>query len=148
MSTLGLTWLSLWFVTFPFPSHPSARLSSRADPPFFGLAGWRGNKQAAGLIPLAHASAGPYLDIILPHPLPSSYTPSLTPPLSLQTGFHALTPREFAGQLERIFEMTEQEREGMRKRARESVRERFGNEAFQKLWEMSFERLRKRVAAA
>lgn len=50
--------------------------------------------------------------------------------------------------MERIFEMPEQEREGMRNRARESVRERFGNEAFQKLWETSFERLRKRVAAA
>jgi alpha-1,2-mannosyltransferase len=93
--------------------------------------------QAAGLIPLSHASAGPLLDIIVPYK-------------SLPTGFHAIIPREFADRLEEIFDMPAEKREEMRKRTRESVEVRFGVEVFEKGWEGMWKELceeRERLAA-
>lgn len=77
--------------------------------------------QSAGLIPLSHASAGPLLDIILPYE-------------GEPTGFHALTAPDFAARLTEILSMTAEGRRAMRVRARESVRERFGREAFEEGW--------------
>jgi alpha-1,2-mannosyltransferase len=106
--------------------------------------------QAAGLIPLAHASAGPWLDIIAPYPLPAAYKPALDapPPLSTRTGWHAKTPREFSASLVEILELSPAERETIRRRAKASVSERFGRDAFEKGWGESLQRLLARLESA
>ena len=84
--------------------------------------------QAAGLVPLSHASAGPLLDIIVPFE-------------SQPTGFHALTPSDFAARLVEIFELPAEDRKAMRLRARKSVAVRFGQGAFEEGWRRAFSQL-------
>ncbi|GJN92854.1 hypothetical protein Rhopal_005894-T1 [Rhodotorula paludigena] len=92
--------------------------------------------QAAGLIPLAHASAGPLLDILVP-------TPSGTP-----TGFLAPSPSfsssgsqeaeplhlSFARSLAHILALPAAEQDAIRSAARESAKERFAVSAFERGW--------------
>ncbi|KDQ21583.1 glycosyltransferase family 4 protein [Botryobasidium botryosum FD-172 SS1] len=84
---------------------------------------------AAGLIPLAHASGGPLLDIVMP----------LNGEL---TGFHASTPAEFGERLHEIFSLRKTEELAMRKRARQSS-ERFGTKEFEKGWAKAWMSLKK-----
>ncbi|GAA6015303.1 hypothetical protein JCM11491_001005 [Sporobolomyces phaffii] len=98
--------------------------------------------QAAGLIPLAHASAGPLLDIVVPYspPSPSTF-------LSGPTGYLASSaakgdlPLAFARELEKIFELGEEEQGQVRARARENAVERFGTAVFERGWEEGWKRL-------
>lgn len=77
-------------------------------------------RQAAALIPLVHASAGPLLDIVVPYQ-------------ALPTGFHATSPESFGDQLAAILEMSESQILEMRKRGRRSC-ERFSVEVFEEGW--------------
>ncbi|GAA6037394.1 hypothetical protein JCM8097_008548 [Rhodosporidiobolus ruineniae] len=99
--------------------------------------------QAAGLIPLAHASAGPLLDIVVPYP--SSSTTSTAPPGP--TGFLAPPPPapvlpasspelvpSFASQLLHIVDLSEEEQDAIRGRARQNAQERFAVEVFEAGW--------------
>jgi alpha-1,2-mannosyltransferase len=75
---------------------------------------------AAGLIPVVHRSGGPYLDIVVPWE-------------GKEIGFHAETEAEFAAAFEKVGTMSEDERQEMRKRGRESSR-RFGEGVFEEAW--------------
>jgi len=83
---------------------------------------------AAGLVPVVHASAGPFLDIV-------------TPLGGEPTGFHARTAGEFAARLEEVLGMAEGERRVVRERARESSR-RFGEDVFVQGWGREWEILK------
>ncbi|TIA92404.1 hypothetical protein E3P92_01416 [Wallemia ichthyophaga] len=72
---------------------------------------------AAGLIPLAHASAGPLLDIIV------DYKGS-------KTGYHAREVKEFSERMNDIFNLSEHDAIQVRQRARESVMERLSDKTF------------------
>jgi alpha-1,2-mannosyltransferase len=85
--------------------------------------------QAAGLIPLVHASAGPLLDIVVPFE-------------SKPTGYHATSADSFAAQLSIIFEMTNEEIGEMRERARRNAVERFSTEGFERGWEEGWSQLK------
>ncbi|GAA5874450.1 hypothetical protein JCM1840_000784 [Sporobolomyces johnsonii] len=107
--------------------------------------------QAAGLITLAHASAGPLLDIIVPYspPSPSSLAPGptgfLAPPPSSSSSSSSSSPPDlpeaFARQLEHILLLSEQEQSEIRERARMSAGERFGTDVFEQGWMMAWEQL-------
>ena len=68
---------------------------------------------AAGIIPIAHNSGGPKLDIVVPG-----------------TGFLAATAEEYSDHVIRVLEMTDEELEGIRERGREHVMGTFSDEAF------------------
>ncbi|KAG0203126.1 asparagine-linked glycosylation protein [Mortierella sp. GBA30] len=71
---------------------------------------------AAGLIPVAHNSAGPKMDIVRPYN-------------NLPTGYLATTPQEFADAVEKVLSADETIIE-MQRRARDSVQERFSEKVF------------------
>ncbi|KAJ3056735.1 asparagine-linked glycosylation protein [Rhizophlyctis rosea] len=73
---------------------------------------------AAGVIPVAHNSAGPKLDII-------------TPFKGEQPGFLASTPEEYADALYKALTLPSAQATRIRTNARESVSDRFSDEAFQ-----------------
>ena len=77
--------------------------------------------QAAGLIPLVHASGGPLLDIVIEQG-------------DLATGFHATTPEDYGRQLGCILSMSPEEALEMRKRARVHAVAHFSEAAFDKEW--------------
>ncbi|KIJ59041.1 glycosyltransferase family 4 protein [Hydnomerulius pinastri MD-312] len=79
---------------------------------------------AAGLIPLTHASGGPFNDIVVPYQ-------------SNPTGFHAKTPGEFAAAMHEILTMDAATEKAYRERARQWAVERFSEEEFVKAWEGS-----------
>uniref|UniRef100_D8PZ69 GDP-Man:Man(3)GlcNAc(2)-PP-Dol alpha-1,2-mannosyltransferase n=1 Tax=Schizophyllum commune (strain H4-8 / FGSC 9210) TaxID=578458 RepID=D8PZ69_SCHCM len=79
---------------------------------------------AAGVIPLAHASAGPLLDIV-------------TPWEGQPTGFHATTPQEYAEKLHHILTLPPDEDLAMRERARTAALSRFSEAEFVRRWDMS-----------
>ncbi|KAL1677210.1 glycosyltransferase family 4 protein [Schizophyllum commune] len=79
---------------------------------------------AAGVIPLAHASAGPLLDIV-------------TPWGGQPTGFHATTPQEYAEKLHLILTLPPDEDLAMRERARTAALSRFSEAEFVRRWDMS-----------
>ncbi|KAI0036259.1 mannosyltransferase [Vararia minispora EC-137] len=79
---------------------------------------------AAGVIPVAHASAGPFLDIVLPVD-------------GMPTGFHARTVDEFAQALHDALSLSSTDDIAMRKRGRESAVQRFSELEFEKGWEAS-----------
>jgi alpha-1,2-mannosyltransferase len=89
---------------------------------------------------LAHASAGPLLDILVPY----SSSPSVEPG---PTGFLASAPSKeelplaYAKELDRIFKMSEEEQRRVRERARENARERFGTKVFEEGWEKGWREL-------
>ncbi|TIA86659.1 hypothetical protein E3P99_03621 [Wallemia hederae] len=72
---------------------------------------------AAGLVPLAHASAGPLLDIIVEYK-------------GAKTGYHARDVKDFSDRMNEIFDLGEQELLQLRQRARESVVERLSDTTF------------------
>ena len=71
---------------------------------------------AAGVIPVAHNSAGPKEDIVI------EYNKGLT-------GFLATTAEEFADGFERVLALSEKERRAIQENGREST-DRFSDEAF------------------
>ncbi|KAK4048170.1 asparagine-linked glycosylation protein [Microbotryomycetes sp. JL221] len=77
--------------------------------------------QAAGLIPLVHASAGPLLDICVPYD-------------GQPTGFHAKTTEEFAEKMRGILELDRDSVKQMRRRARLNAVERFSTKEFETGW--------------
>ncbi|KAG0259428.1 asparagine-linked glycosylation protein [Mortierella polycephala] len=72
--------------------------------------------QAAGLIPVAHNSAGPKMDIVRPFN-------------NQPTGYLATTPQEFADAIEKVL-TADGSIVDMQLRARDSVQERFSEEVF------------------
>ncbi|KAG0027839.1 asparagine-linked glycosylation protein [Podila clonocystis] len=72
---------------------------------------------AAGLIPVAHNSAGPKMDIVRPFN-------------NAPTGYLATTPQEFAVALEKVLSTDESSLLDMQLRARDSVEERFSEKVF------------------
>ncbi|KAK7060342.1 hypothetical protein VNI00_001107 [Paramarasmius palmivorus] len=79
---------------------------------------------AAGVIPVAHASAGPLYDIIVPFN-------------GQPTGFHAKTPEEFADALYKALSLSKEEDLALRQRARTWAVQRFSEEEFEKGWNAS-----------
>eukprot|EP00043_Microstomoeca_roanoka_P017575 m.184115 g.184115 ORF g.184115 m.184115 type:complete len:507 (+) comp16663_c0_seq3:114-1634(+) len=74
---------------------------------------------AAGAIALAHNSAGPQGDIVVPHD-------------GEPTGFLATTAQEYAKCIDDILTMSPKDRQAMQERARRSVNERFSEAEFQR----------------
>ncbi|VDC07093.1 unnamed protein product [Peniophora sp. CBMAI 1063] len=79
---------------------------------------------AAGVIPVAHASAGPLLDIVVPVD-------------GEPTGFHAKDVGEFAQALHNALSLSDAEALAMRERGRASAVARFSEEEFEKAWDAS-----------
>ncbi|KDN52434.1 glycosyltransferase family 4 protein [Tilletiaria anomala UBC 951] len=77
---------------------------------------------AAGLITLSHASAGPLLDISVPNASGE------------RTGYHALTPDDFADRAAEILRLREGEALSIRKRARARAQNIFGAQSFRDSW--------------
>ncbi|ORY76869.1 hypothetical protein BCR35DRAFT_325608 [Leucosporidium creatinivorum] len=84
---------------------------------------------AAGLIPLAHSSAGPLLDIVVPYN-------------DLPTGLHATSPETFASQLANILALEPEAKLAMQERARKNATERFSEAVFEESWMKSWLELR------
>lgn len=116
-STLALPSSSSWFVA------PVRRRWLRL------LTFFLSTSQAAGLIPLVHASAGPLLDIVVPYD-------------SQPTGFHATTAETFADRLHDIMSMDDASQQAMRPRARANATERFSEAVFEKGWRKAWEQLK------
>ncbi|KAG0347612.1 asparagine-linked glycosylation protein [Podila humilis] len=74
---------------------------------------------AAGLIPVAHDSAGPKMDIVTPYN-------------NAPTGYLATTPQEFSDAIQKILDEDESSLLDMQLRARDSVQERFSENVFGK----------------
>lgn len=84
--------------------------------------------QAAGAIPIAHRSAGPKMDIVVP-----SYNYMMKDGddnNKLATGFLAETASEYAAAMESIFSMSETEKTCIRKNGRKHASEHFSEELF------------------
>ena len=81
-------------------------------------------RQAAGIIPVVHASGGPLNDIVVPFDGGS-------------TGYHATSPESFAERLYEALSLSEQEQLAMRSRARRRAQDRFSREGFEADWEAS-----------
>lgn len=88
---------------------------------------------AAGLIPIAHASAGPLLDIV-------------TPVRGEPAGLLARDVEEFAERLAEALGMGKAQRRGMRERAREASG-RFGEGVFVEGWRGEWEVLKGKALA-
>lgn len=84
--------------------------------------------QAAGLIPVVHASAGPLLDIVVPFN-------------NQRTGFHATTAASFAEAMYQAMTMPDKEAVKMRKAARQAAEEKFSEKRFEEGWEKGWRRL-------
>ncbi|GAA5960593.1 hypothetical protein JCM3765_005868 [Sporobolomyces pararoseus] len=95
--------------------------------------------QAAGLIPLAHASAGPLLDILVPYS--SSATPQGPTGFLASSSLKTELPAAFAEELEKILNFTEDQQLEIRKRARENATERFGTAEFEGGWSDGWRKL-------
>jgi alpha-1,2-mannosyltransferase len=80
---------------------------------------------AAGVLPVAHASAGPLMDIVVP-------TPDGRP-----TGFLASDDASFMEGMRAILAMPEEARRKMRERARQHAVEAFNEDVFTKSWDES-----------
>lgn len=80
--------------------------------------------QAAGVIPVAHASGGPLLDIIVPLD-------------GEPTGYHATSPETFAEAFHTVFTLSPEADIAMRKRARTWAVKKFSAEEFEKGWDES-----------
>ncbi|KAF7974291.1 hypothetical protein HWV62_12432 [Athelia sp. TMB] len=79
---------------------------------------------AAGLVPVAHASAGPLLDIAVPYQ-------------GQPTGFHATTPETFADAFYKALSLPPGEDRAMRERARALAVGKFSEAAFEEAWNAS-----------
>ncbi|KAL7752476.1 asparagine-linked glycosylation protein [Sorochytrium milnesiophthora] len=76
---------------------------------------------AAGLIPLAHNSGGPRMDIVVAHN-------------GQPTGFLASTVDEYVEAMDQILSMSADEQAALQENARSSVAQRFSEQAFQEAW--------------
>ncbi|GAA5946543.1 hypothetical protein JCM3775_004454 [Rhodotorula graminis] len=111
--------------------------------------------QAAGLLTLAHPSAGPLLDILVPSSSPSHgtgptgflATSSPTSSSSSSTERHLPPHLAFATSLAHILALPEAEQDAVRARARESAQARFGVEAFERGWMDAWRELEGRIGA-
>jgi alpha-1,2-mannosyltransferase len=74
-------------------------------------------KKASGVIPIAHNSGGPKMDIIVPRN-------------NRLTGYLARTAEEYANCVEEIFQKNPKERSEIQLIARLSVQQRFSDEIF------------------
>ncbi|KAI0642930.1 mannosyltransferase [Trametes meyenii] len=79
---------------------------------------------AAGVIPVAHASGGPLLDIIVP----LNDEP---------TGYHATSPETFAEAFRTVFTLPRTAELAMRQRARTWAVQKFSTEEFERSWDAS-----------
>ncbi|WVQ98028.1 hypothetical protein IAU59_005149 [Kwoniella sp. CBS 9459] len=84
---------------------------------------------AAGLIPVVHASAGPLMDIVVPHN-------------GRQTGYHATDAESFAEAIHSAFSLSEKDSLSMRKAARDAAVQKFSEAEFEKAWEKGWFRLK------
>jgi alpha-1,2-mannosyltransferase len=82
---------------------------------------------AAGLITIAHNSAGPKLDIVLPYK-------------GQKSGFLAETEEEYADCMLQVYKMTAQQRSAIRGAAREQVK-KFSQERFNQTFMDTFNEL-------
>ncbi|KAF9583621.1 asparagine-linked glycosylation protein [Lunasporangiospora selenospora] len=73
---------------------------------------------ASGLIPVAHNSAGPKMDIVQPFN-------------NQPTGYLAAKPQEFADAIEKVLSASDEELLDIQLRARDSVQERFSEKVFE-----------------
>ncbi|KAL4741743.1 hypothetical protein BDV11DRAFT_52819 [Aspergillus similis] len=89
--------------------------------------------QAAGLIAVVHDSGGPREDIVIDLPKSDSGSDSLENRGTRATGFRATTEEEFADAFERALSLSNDEKVGMRLRARKSAL-RFTEEEFSRKW--------------
>ncbi|KAL4821657.1 hypothetical protein BDW67DRAFT_1189 [Aspergillus spinulosporus] len=89
--------------------------------------------QAAGLIAVVHDSGGPREDIVIDLPESDSGPDSLENRGTRATGFRATTEEEFADAFEKALSLSNDERVGMRLRARKSAL-RFTEEEFSRKW--------------
>lgn len=113
--------------------------------------------QAAGLLTLAHPSAGPLLDILVPSSSPShgtgptGFLASSSPPPSPSSPSSSTDPEPphlaFAASLAHILALPESEQDAVRARARESAQARFGVDAFERGWMDAWGELERRVGA-
>ncbi|BGP56869.1 hypothetical protein JCM8202_002927 [Rhodotorula sphaerocarpa] len=98
--------------------------------------------QAAGLIPLAHASAGPLNDIVSPSGDVTDSTGFLAPRAASDTTTAAPQPAptppdlatEFAHQLEHILSLPLERQDEIRRNARANAVDKFGAEVFERGW--------------
>ncbi|CAD6588962.1 MAG: asparagine-linked glycosylation protein, partial [Tremellales sp. Tagirdzhanova-0007] len=81
---------------------------------------------AAGLIPIVHASAGPVMDIVVPHN-------------GQRTGFHANTAEEFAESIHEAISLSESHAEAMRRAARSAAVDKFSLEEFERGFERGWQ---------
>ncbi|KAI5123105.1 hypothetical protein M0805_001461 [Coniferiporia weirii] len=79
---------------------------------------------AAGVIPVAHASGGPFNDIVLPYK-------------GEPTGYHATTSETFGAALHTVLSLSHAEELAMRERARAWAVEHFSRGGFERAWEGS-----------
>ncbi|OJT12992.1 GDP-Man:Man(3)GlcNAc(2)-PP-Dol alpha-1,2-mannosyltransferase [Trametes pubescens] len=79
---------------------------------------------AAGVIPVAHASGGPLLDIIVPLE-------------NEPTGYHATSPETFAEAFRTVFTLPKAAELAVRQRARTIAVQKFSAEEFEKGWDSS-----------
>lgn len=84
--------------------------------------------QAAGLVPLVHASGGPLKDIVVQYQ-------------EEETGFFGTDVESYAEQLTLIFGTDESRLTALRARARELSREKFRVAVFEREWAMAIENL-------
>ena len=82
--------------------------------------------QAAGTIPIAHNSAGPKLDIIVP-----SFDKDAKDGNDGATGFLATEPEEYAEAIANIFKLSQAKKSKIRANARSHSSERFSEELFE-----------------
>lgn len=100
--------------------------------------------QAAGLITLAHASAGPLNDIIVPsgncagstgflaaHETPHSQSRSPPSPVAAAAADLA---KSFADQLEHILSLSTEKQDEVRRNARKNAVAKFGTDVFERGW--------------
>ena len=83
--------------------------------------------QAAGAIPIAHRSAGPKMDIVVPS---YNYKTDEATSNKLATGFLAEKASEYAAAMESIFSMSEENKSRIRKNGRKHASECFSEDLF------------------
>ncbi|KAF9907992.1 asparagine-linked glycosylation protein [Linnemannia zychae] len=87
---------------------------------------------AAGLVPVAHNSAGPKMDIVCPYN-------------NEPTGYLASTPQEFADAIEKVLAAGDATLD-MQRRARDSVQERFSEKVFEDSFQKCLHKMLSREA--
>lgn len=101
--------------------------------------------QAAGVIPLAHASAGPLNDIVVPCNDAANSTGFLAPPPSSASNPKLDLAGEFAQQLEHILALPVERQDEIRRNARQNAVDKFGAEVFERGWMEGWSDLERRL---